>query len=164
MQTKDQAAIGAAALFIGAGMAAGAMRIHGEAGYAGVGPAFLPWVIAAAFALCGVLLLLQALAGGFRHMPLPPDHPPYWAGMAWVSAGLLINAALITRVGFIPSCALLFMLAARGFRLSMGTARPGLVGFVHDLLVGAAISAPVYWLFTKVLGLNLPGLTASGWL
>ena len=164
MENKAQRAIGGAALVIGAGLAAGATQIHGEAGYAGVGPAFLPWVIAGAFALCGALLLLQAGSGGLRRMPAPPEYAPYWTGMAWVSAGLLVNAALITRVGFIPSCALLFMLAARGFRQSMGIARPGIAGFVHDLLVGAAISAPVYWLFTKVLGLTLPGITSSGWL
>jgi putative tricarboxylic transport membrane protein len=26
------------------------------------------------------------------------------------------------------------------------------------------IAAPVYWLFTQLLAVNLPGLTASGWL
>jgi len=26
------------------------------------------------------------------------------------------------------------------------------------------IAAPVYWAFTKFLGINLPGLTQSGWL
>ena len=164
MDNKSQRAIGAGALLIAAGLAIGAVQIHGAAGYAGVGPAFLPWVIAGAFALCGVLLLLQASSGGYRHMPAPPKHPPYWAGMAWVSSGLLVNAALITHAGFIPSCALLFMLAARGFKQSMGIARPGVAGFVHDLLIGAVISAPVYWLFTKVLGLTLPGLTSSGWI
>ena len=114
------------------------VMVLGAAGYSGVGPAFLPWVIAAAFALCGVLLLVQASRGGYRQMPDPPEHPAYWKGMVWVSA--------------------------RGFRESMGIAKPGIAGFVHDLLVGAAISAPVYWLFTKLLGLTLPGITSTGWL
>ena len=29
---------------------------------------------------------------------------------------------------------------------------------------GLALSAPVYWLFTKGLGLTLPGLTKTGWI
>ena len=162
--TAGEKAIGVAALAIGGAMALGATQIHGEAGYAGVGPAFLPWVISGAFALCGVLLLVQAFRGGYRDMPEPPEHPPYWAGVLWVSAGLLLNAGLITRIGFIPSCALLFMLAARGFKQSMGIARPGAMAFVRDLVLGAAISAPVFWLFTKLLGLTLPGLTETGWI
>ena len=29
---------------------------------------------------------------------------------------------------------------------------------------GVLIAAPVFWLFTKLLAIQLPGLTASGWL
>jgi putative tricarboxylic transport membrane protein len=35
--------------------------------------------------------------------------------------------------------------------------------FIKDLLIGAAIAAPVYWMFTKLLAINLPGLTSTGW-
>jgi putative tricarboxylic transport membrane protein len=31
-------------------------------------------------------------------------------------------------------------------------------------LTGLLISAPVYWLFTKFLAINLPGLTTTGWI
>jgi len=30
--------------------------------------------------------------------------------------------------------------------------------------VGALIAAPVFWMFTKLLAINLPGLTQTGWL
>jgi putative tricarboxylic transport membrane protein len=33
----------------------------------------------------------------------------------------------------------------------------------QDLLTGVVIAAPVYWLFTQVLAVNLPGLTSTGW-
>jgi putative tricarboxylic transport membrane protein len=163
---RSEIALGAGAIGLGALMAIGAAQIKSDAGYSGVGAGFLPWLMAAAMALCGVLLIVQAASGGFRAMPEGSDElpPPYWVGMAWLSAGLLLNAALITRVGFIPSCSLLFVLAARGFRLSMGAGRATLADWVRDVLVGAALSAPVYWLFTKLLGLNLPGLTSSGWI
>jgi putative tricarboxylic transport membrane protein len=163
---RSEIGLGAGAIGLGALMAVGAAQIKSEAGYAGVGAGFLPWLMAATMALCGVLLIVQATTGGFRAMPEGSDDipPPYWVGMAWLSAGLLLNAALITHVGFIPSCSLLFVLAARGFRLSMGAGRATLSDWVRDILVGAALSAPVYWLFTKLLGLNLPGLTSSGWI
>jgi putative tricarboxylic transport membrane protein len=35
---------------------------------------------------------------------------------------------------------------------------------VRDTLIGFAIAAPVYWMFTKLLAINLPGLTATGWI
>ena len=33
-----------------------------------------------------------------------------------------------------------------------------------DVITGFLISAPVYWLFTKFLAINLPGLTSTGWI
>jgi putative tricarboxylic transport membrane protein len=32
------------------------------------------------------------------------------------------------------------------------------------VLVGLAIAAPVFWMFTQFLAINLPGLTETGWL
>ena len=36
--------------------------------------------------------------------------------------------------------------------------------WITDSLIGIAISAPVYWMFTKALAISLPGLTTTGWL
>ena len=38
--------------------------IPSDAGYAGVGPDFLPWLVSAALFVCGALLLRQALVSG----------------------------------------------------------------------------------------------------
>jgi putative tricarboxylic transport membrane protein len=35
---------------------------------------------------------------------------------------------------------------------------------VLDFATGFLIAAPAFWLFTKVLAINLPGITGSGWL
>ena len=35
---------------------------------------------------------------------------------------------------------------------------------VRDVVTGMLIAAPTYWLFTKLLAVNLPGLTGTGWL
>jgi putative tricarboxylic transport membrane protein len=83
-----------------------------------------------------------------------------------MSAGLLANAALITTIGFILSCTLCFALAVRGLRNAQ-TDTPhsfDIKQTLKDLLIGAAIAAPVYWMFTKLLAINLPGLTSTGWI
>jgi len=166
MSNRSEVGIGAGVIGLAVLMAAGATQIKSEAGYSGVGAAFLPGLVAAVLALCGVLLIVQAVTGGYRTMPddYESTPAPHWTGMAWLSAGLLLNAATITHIGFIPSCSLLFTLAAHGFRRSMGGGRAPLSEWLLDVLTGAAISAPVYWMFTKLLGLNLPGLTSSGWI
>ena len=81
-----------------------------------------------------------------------------------MSAGVLANAALITTIGFVLACALCFALAVRGLRGAEGKPAGGLRQSVIDLATGIAISAPVFWLFTKLLAINLPGLTGTGWL
>ncbi len=162
---RPQVLIGAGALLAGVGLAAGAMQISAEAGYGGVGPNFLPWVVAVLLMACGVLLLREALGGGFREREEPSGAAQGdWAGFAWVSAGILANAALITTLGFILSCTLCFVLAVRGFKWSQGQRGVGIAQVLRDLAIGAAIAAPVFWMFTKLLAINLPGLTETGWI
>jgi putative tricarboxylic transport membrane protein len=98
-------------------------------------------------------------------MPEPSGAPRGdWPAWAWVVAGVVANAALIERLGFVASCGLCFALAVRGLRMAEGQPGGHLAQAMKDLLVGFAISAPVFWLFTKVLAVNLPALSASGWL
>ena len=161
-----QTLVGVGVLLIGAGLAFGALSIPSEAGYAGVGPNFLPWLVAGVLALCGVLIMREALTGGFRELePEAEDSTaPYWPGFVWVSAGLLANAALITTLGFILSCTLCFMLAVQGLRRASGEAAMQPAVLAKDLLTGFLIAAPVVWMFTQFLAINLPGLTTTGWL
>ena len=162
---RNQALVGAGTTVVGLGMMWGATQISSEAGYTGVGPNFLPWVVACALALCGIVLTIEAVRGGFRDVDARPgEERPHWAGFAWVSAGLLANAALITTIGFILSCALCFALAARGFKVSRGQRPFDPRGLALDLVLGAAIAAPVFWMFTQLLAINLPGLTSTGWI
>jgi putative tricarboxylic transport membrane protein len=163
--TGHQALIGGGVLLVGALMAYGASTIPADAGYAGVGPNFLPWLVSVVLMICGALLVWEARSGGYRNAE-PGSGAPQgdWVSLAWVSAGVLANAALITRVGFILSCALCFVLAVRGLRISEGKPAGDLRATLGDVGVGLALSAPVYWMFTKLLAINLPGLTGTGWL
>jgi putative tricarboxylic transport membrane protein len=164
-RSVHEAALGAGVLAVGALLALGALSIPGEAGYGGVGPNFLPWLVAAALVLCGALLLWQALQGGYRHREEPSGAASGdWVALAWVSAGVLVTAALITRAGFVLACALCFTLAVRGLRGAEGKPAGGVRQTAVDLATGLAIALPVFWLFTKLLAINLPGLTGSGWL
>jgi putative tricarboxylic transport membrane protein len=156
------------------GLALGASGISSEAGYAGIGPNFLPLLVSAALFLCGGFLFWEAWSGGFRNVPdsdpsQASQEKPCWSGMAWMSAGLLLSAALITTIGFILSCALCFACAAHGLRQANAgpfqTAQPQSIrSWLVDTALGLAIAAPVFWMFTKFLSISLPGLTQSGWL
>ena len=160
-----QLALGIAAVLLAVALAYGAANIPSGAGYAGVGPDFLPWLVSAAMGLCGVLLIREVRAGGYRNMEEPSGAARGdWHAMAWVSAGILGNAALITTVGFVLSCALCFTLAVRGLRISEGKAGGNAMQTVKDVVIGMLISTPTFWLFTKFLAVNLPGLTGTGWL
>ena len=70
-------------------------------------------------------------------------------GFAAVGAGALVLAAL---------------LAVRGLRRAEGKAHGGVRQIVIDAVTGLLIAAPVFWLFNKLLALNLPAITAGGWL
>jgi putative tricarboxylic transport membrane protein len=166
---RPQLAVGVGVFVLGGLMAWGASGIPGEAGYGGVGPNALPWAVSLALLACGVFLAREAWTGGFRELDAPAAGDAAapgadWVALAWVAAGIVANAALITRAGFIVSCSLCYVLAVRGLRHAEGKPQGGARGLALDVAVGALISAPTFWLFTRLLGINLPGLTGTGWL
>ena len=164
LSRRYQTVVGVGVCTVAIGLAVGAVDIPSDAGYSGVGPNFLPWLVATALMLCGAFLVYEARTGGFRDMENGDGEKPYWPGFVWMSAGLLLNAALITTIGFIFSCALCFLFATRGLRNAQGPATGGLRAWVLDAVVGLLIAAPVFWMFTKFLAISLPGLTQSGWI
>jgi putative tricarboxylic transport membrane protein len=163
---RAQTLVGAGVLLVAAAMAFGALQISSEAGYGGVGPNFLPWMCAVVLAVCGAWLVWEARTGGYREAGDPGGHPKADIGaFVWVSAGLLVNAALIGTVGFIVSCTVCYVLAVQGLRRANGQPQAGKVGtWAKDVVTGILISAPVFWTFTQFLAINLPGLTGTGWI
>jgi putative tricarboxylic transport membrane protein len=152
-------------VLLGVGLVVGALGISSDAGYGGVGPNFLPWVVGLAMLACGAALLWQARTGGFRDLDAPSGaERADWPGFVWMSVGILANAALITQIGFILSCMLCFVLAVRGLKWAQGRLDLSLRAWLVDAAIGFAIAAPVYWMFTKLLAINLPGLTDTGWI
>jgi len=160
-----QTLIGVGALLIGALLAWGATALPAGVGYSGIGPSVLPWFMSVVLLICGGLLVWHAQRGGFRELEEGSGAARGdWRAMAWVSAGVLANASLVTTAGFVLSCALCFVLAVRGLRISEGKPAGGPMQVLIDAVTGFLIAAPAFWLFTKVLAINLPGLTASGWI
>jgi putative tricarboxylic transport membrane protein len=163
--SRTELAVGIACLLLAGAMAWGAVPIPSEAGYQGVGPNFLPWVVTSLLAVCGAGLTFSALRGGWQDRAEPEGAAQGdWKAFAWVSAALLLNALLITFIGFILSCTLCFVVALRGLHIAQGRAWPTPAQWLRDVAIGLALCAPVYWLFTKLLGITLPGLTATGWI
>ncbi|MBL0730579.1 tripartite tricarboxylate transporter TctB family protein [Piscinibacter sp. HJYY11] len=157
--------IGLGIATVGGAIALGACFIPGSAGYAGVGPNFLPWLVAVVLMLCGGLLAWQVRHGGWRDVEAPSGAARGdWRAFAWVGAAVLANAALITTLGFVLSCALCFAMAVRGLRQSEGRPAGSWRQALVDLGTGLAISAPVFWLFRGLLAIHLPALLPQGWL
>ena len=160
-----QTAVGIAVVLVALGMGYGALGISSDAGYGGVGPNFLPWLCAVGLLVSGLMIIQEARSGGFREMDAPPGAPQgYWFGFVWVSAGLLLNASLIEHIGFILSCTLCYVFACQGLRRASGQDAGTPKVLLTDTVTGVIISAPVFWMFTQFLAINLPGLTASGWI
>jgi putative tricarboxylic transport membrane protein len=137
-------------LALGVGSALVTASLPSEGGYAGIGPNFVPAMVAGGLIVLGAWLLFEALTGGWRNMAAHPDRfraRPF----LWISAGLFAHMALIAAAGFVVAGALLFTCVARGF----GSARAA-----RDAAIGFALSLAVFLFFVRMLNVNLP----AGWL
>lgn len=143
-------------LALGTATAIATARLPGEGGYAGIGPNFMPGVVAAGLIACGLWLLYEVFTGGWHARPADDpaergDHAFHGPGFFWVSAGLGAHMALIGHAGFVIAGALLFAGVARAF----GSSR-----IARDLALGSAMALVVFLFFVKFLNVNLP----AGWL
>ena len=137
-------------LALGAGVAAVTATLPSEGGYAGIGPNFIPAVVAAGLILLGAWLSYEAFNGGWRQRG---EHDGRFnaRAFAWVSAGLFAHMLLIGSGGFVVAGTALFACVARGF----GSRRDA-----TNILLGLALTAGVFLFFVKLLNVNLP----AGWL
>lgn len=150
MQKRWSVGIATFILLLAAVFGVGASQLQSDPGYAGIGAAFVPGVVAVFLAVVGALLMWQALSGGFRNFSDDvADVVADYRGAIWVTVGILLMAGLITRIGFVLSATILFTCVARAF---------GSKTLVRDVFTGAILVFPVFWLFTLVLDVNLPRL------
>lgn len=140
---------GGIALLLAAGVAAGIPAIDAHAGYAGLSPRFLPTIVAIGLALCGAMLWRAPVALASE----APVSSAARTGTAWVIGGLLAQMLLIGWIGFVLAGTLLLVCVARGH----GSRRP-----LRDAAVGLALTLPIWWLFSRLLGIGLPLLPLAG--
>jgi putative tricarboxylic transport membrane protein len=137
-------------LALGIGVAAVTATLPSEGGYAGIGPNFIPAVVAAGIIALGVWLAIEAFTGGWRSRvdePQPFQPRPF----VWVSAGLFAQMALIGSAGFVIAGTALFACVARGF----GSRR-----LARDIGLALVFTIGIYLFFVKLLNVSLP----AGWL
>ena len=135
---------------LGIGVAAVTATLPSEGGYAGIGPNFIPAVVAAGIILLGIWLSVEAFGGGWRKREESPGRfqaSPF----LWVTGGLFAHMALIAWAGFVIAGTVLFACVARGF----GSRR-----LVRDLALALIFTVGIYLFFVKLLNVNLP----AGWL
>jgi putative tricarboxylic transport membrane protein len=155
-RSAAEIALSLGVLALGAGVAAGTAMLPSEGGYAGIGPNFVPGVVAAGLLLLGGWLTYEAFSGGWRNA-LPDDpqargeHAFHAASFGWISAGLFAHMALIGTGGFVLAGTALFAFVARGF----GSRR-----IARDVIFGLVLSLAVFLFFVKLLNVGLP----AGWL
>jgi putative tricarboxylic transport membrane protein len=153
-RSRAEFALSAGVLGLGAFAAIVTANLPGEGGYAGIGPNFIPAVVAAGLLVTGGWLLWEALRGGWRNRGEPEagaEHAFHAGAFGWITAGLFAHMALIGWAGFVLAGAVLFACVARAF----GSPRAA-----RDAALGLALSLAVFLFFVKFLNVNLP----AGWL
>ena len=150
MRAPAEIALSLGVVALGLGVAGVTATLPSEGGYAGIGPNFIPAVVAAGIIALGVWLAAEAFTGGWRKAP---EHEEVFQKnpFLWVSAGLFAHMALIGWAGFVVAGTVLFACVARGF----GSRR-----LARDLAIAVVITLGIYLFFVKLLNVGLP----AGWL
>jgi len=149
MRSPAEIALSLGVVALGLGVAGVTATLPSEGGYAGIGPNFIPAVVAAGIIALGVWLAAEAFSGGWRDAPAHPDTFAA-APFLWVSAGLFAHMLLIAWAGFIVAGTVLFAGVARGF----GSRR-----VARDIALGLVFTIGIYLFFVKLLNVSLP----AGW-
>jgi putative tricarboxylic transport membrane protein len=116
-----------------------------QSAYAAVGPRAFAWTTSAMLVVMGLLLVKDALGGGWSH-ETDDFGEVDWPGGLWLVGGLAINAALIDVIGFILSSTLLVIFTAKAF---------GSTSLVRDAIIGFVLAFVSYVGFDRVLGYKI---------
>jgi len=149
--------LGVAVIVLGLVWLYGAWSLPQAATYAVVGPGVFPAGIGVGLVVLGALLLVAVARGeGFEPQEAEgadvmrrPSRAAFWTTLA---AGLA-PVLLIRPLGFPVAAAVTFALTARAF----GSRR-----LLLDLGVGLLLGAGCWLLFSRLLGLSLPGFPPLG--
>lgn len=127
------------------------VQLGAEEGYGPAGPAFFPLVISAGLLLFGSLFLLQTLVRpdpALREHVAEEESATHWSTVGLLVVALLAYAFLLDPLGY-PIATILFFVAVTRV---LGSRR-----FARDVVVAVVASLVLYFGFTEVLGVRLPG-------
>lgn len=144
---------GAALVGLGVLMAVSTSGMQVPPTYAKVGPQVFPYIAAAILVAAGLWFGWRALVGGEDRLR-PDVERADWLAVGMISAGFVFEILFIEMLGFILSSAALFFAVAWGF----GSRRP-----LFNALWALALSAAAYFVFTRLLNLQLPAGIHKGW-
>jgi putative tricarboxylic transport membrane protein len=146
----DRADLGAGLFVLGLGLVAvwQTLVIPVSPIYAQVGPKLVPWLVAGALLVLGVLLTVEALRGGWSaDVPeIAEAPPPNPRSLGLLLAALLANMALIVPLGFTVAATVQFVLVAAAF---------GSRAWLRNLGIAFVVALGAYALFVKLLGVNI---------
>lgn len=120
--------------------------------HAKVGPQLFPYFAAAALAFLGFCFIVQALRSSSDRLAADTEHTE-WVSLTLIIAGFAIEIALIKPLGFVLASSLLFLCVSFGF---------GSRHYVRDVIVALVLSTAAYFVFTKLLNLQLPAGILGG--
>lgn len=113
--------------------------------YSKVGPKVFPYITTAGMAILSLLLIADAVCGGWQAEE-EKETPTDWKAMSFVVAGLVANLVLIHPLGFTAASVVMFVLICHGF----GSRHP-----LRDVLAGLVLALAAYFGFAKALGVNI---------
>ena len=153
---QDGKAVGISAGLILAGLAVliawNTFNMRISPSYARVGPQVFPYFTAAALAIAGVCVFLQALRGHPGRLAADTDQTD-WKALIAISIGFLFEILFIKSLGFILSSSVLFLAIALAF---------GSRKYLRDIVVALLLCTGAYLVFTKLLNLQLPAGILKG--
>ena len=113
--------------------------------YARVGPTVIPMIAATGLAGCGIVLLIEALRGGWQD-PDEQEAKQDKRALALLLAAFIANITLIGPAGFTIASTILFTLTARAF---------GSKNILRDAGIGFCLAIVSYLGFARALGINI---------
>ncbi len=116
-----------------------------QSAYAAVGPRVFAWAAAGMLVVMGLLLVKDAVSGGWSH-ETDEFGEVDWPGGLWLIGGLAANIVLIDVIGFILASTVLFLFTARAF---------GSRQLVRDAVIGFLMAFISYVGFDRVLGYKI---------
>lgn len=131
----------------------GLFWIESQSGYAGISTRTVPLLVATGLTVCALLLLLKPQSVLQQAEEATDGRKPEYGRLVWLIAGLLLTMLLIGSIGFPLASVILMVCVARGYR----SKRP-----LRDAIVSLCITLPLWFIFTKLLAINLPLLPLVG--